>query len=273
MDKELKKAVFVTGAHTGTGYRIAEVFAEHGYDVFVTSRKGGQARAAAEKIASEKGVFARGYECNIGDEDQVKEIFSDIDSTGRFVSTIVLNAANMGFYPADPGAGQDFWMVPVGDFAAVFETNLVWNFTMIRQAALRMRENGGGAVVFISSNTAYRAIPNRAAYCASKGGINSLSRALAVDLGKYGIRSNVVLPGTIKTERWHQMGKKQIVNGELTPIGDISDFDDIANAAFFLGSDLSKNITGSELAVDGGMSVQLYPRLLNELKKKEQENV
>ena len=69
------------------------------------------------------------------------------------------------------------------------------------------------------------------------------------------------------------MGKKQIVNGELTPIGDISDFDDIANAAFFLGSDLSKNITGSELAVDGGMSVQLYPRLLNELKKKEQENV
>ena len=273
MNETIKKAVFVTGAHTGTGYRIAEVFAEHGYDVFVTSRKGEQARAAAEKISADHGVYARGYECAPGSEEQVKEIFADIDSTGRTVSTIVLNAANMGFYPADPGAGQDFFAVPLADFAAVFETNLVWNFTMIRQAALRMKEHGGGAVVFISSNTAYRAIPNRAAYCASKGGINSLSRALAVDLGKFGIRSNVVLPGTIKTERWHQMGKKQIVNGQLTPIGDISDFDDIANAAFFLGSDLSKNITGSELCVDGGMSVQLYPQLLNELKKKEQDNV
>ena len=134
-----------------------------------------------------------------------------------------------------------------------------------------MRENGGGSVVFISSNTAYRAIPNRAAYSASKGGINSLSKALAVDLGQYGIRCNVVLPGTIKTERWVQMGSKQIVNGTLTPIGDISDFEDIANACYFLGSDMSKNITGTELIVDGGMSCQLYPQLLNELKRKVME--
>ena len=123
-------------------------------------------------------------------------------------------------------------------------------------------------MVFISSNTAYRAIPNRAAYSASKGGINSFSKALAVDLGPYGIRCNVVLPGTIKTERWVQMGSKQIVNGTLTLIGDISDFEDIANAAFFFGSDASKNVTGAELILDGGMSCQLYPQLLNDLKRK-----
>ena len=64
------------------------------------------------------------------------------------------------------------------------------------------------------------------------------------------------------------MGSKQIVNGTLTPIGDISDFKDIANAAWFLGSDESKNITGTEIIVDGGMSAQLYPQLLNELKCK-----
>jgi 3-oxoacyl-[acyl-carrier protein] reductase len=143
---------------------------------------------------------------------------------------------------------------------------------IIRQAAIRMREHGKGAVVFISSNTAYRAIPNRAAYSASKGGINSLAKALAVDLGQYGIRCNVVLPGTIKTQRWVQMGSKQIVNGTLTPIGDISDYEDIANAAFFLGTDMAKNITGTELMVDGGMSCQLYPQVLNELKRKEMEN-
>ena len=123
-------------------------------------------------------------------------------------------------------------------------------------------------MVFISSNTAYRAIPNRAAYSASKGGINSFSKALAVDLGPYGIRCNVVLPGTIKTERWVQMGSEQIVNGTLTPIGDISDFEDIANAAFFFGSDASKNVTGAELILDSGMSCQLYPQLLNDLKRK-----
>ena len=174
---------------------------------------------------------------------------------------------NMGF-GNNPAKGLDFFSQSVEEFQEVFETNLVWNFTIVRQAAIRMKEQGRGAVVFISSNTAYRAIPNRMAYCASKGGINSLSKAMAVDLGKYGIRSNVVLPGTIKTARWVQMGNKQIVNGELTPIGDISDFEDIANAAWFLGTDLSKNITGTELTVDGGMTSQLYPQVLNDLKRR-----
>ena len=95
-----------------------------------------------------------------------------------------------------------------------------------------------------------------------------MSKALAVDLGPYGIRSNVVLPGTIKTARWVEMGDKQIVNGSLTPIGDISDFEDIANAAWFLGSDESKNVTGAEIIVDGGMSAQLYPQILADLKRK-----
>ena len=268
----MNKAVLITGAQSGTGYGIAEVYAKNGWDVFITSRTGEKAAASAQKLADAYGIFARGYACDIGNEQQVADIFRDIDATGRFVRTVVLNAANMGFYPQDPGAGQDFWTVPVEDFRAVFETNLVWNFTIIRQAALRMREYGGGAVVFISSNTAYRAIPNRAAYSASKGGINALARALAVDLGPYGIRCNVILPGTIKTERWKAMGTKQIVNGTLTPIGDISDYEDIANAAWFLGTDMSKNITGTELTVDGGMTCQLYPKVLNELKRKEMES-
>ena len=264
-------AVFITGAQTGTGYGIAELFAKNGWDVFITSRRGAEAEASAKKLAETYGVFAKGYECNIRNEQQIIDIFNDIDKTGRFVETVVLNAANMGFYPKDPAAGQDFWTVPVEDFQLVFETNLVWNFMIIRQAAMRMREKGKGSVVFVSSNTAYRAIPNRAAYSASKGGINSLTKALAVDLGPYGIRCNVVLPGTIKTARWTEMGSKQIVNGSLTPIGDISDFDDIANAVWFFGTDMSKNVTGTELVVDGGMTCQLYPQVLNELKRKAME--
>ena len=267
----MNKAVFITGAQYGTGYGIAEHFAKQGWDVFITSRRGAEAEAAAARLSAEYGVFAKGYECNIRNEQQVIDIFNDIDQTGRFVETVILNAANMGF-GSDPAKGQDFFTVPVEEFAEVFETNLVWNFTIIRQAALRMREQHRGSIVFLSSNTAYRAIPNRAAYSASKGGINAFAKALAVDLGPFGIRCNVVLPGTIKTERWVQMGSKQIVNGTLTPIGDISDFEDVANACWFFGTDMSKNITGTELIVDGGMSCQLYPQLLNELKRKTMEN-
>lgn len=268
----MKKAMLVTGGTVGSGLATAERFAKEGYDIYITSRNRERAQEAADGVAERYGVFAKGYGLDIRDEQAIIDMFKDIDEQGRIVETVVLNAADMGF-GTDPVKGMDFFTVPVEEFQRVFETNLVWNFMIIRQAAIRMKEQRKGAIVFISSNTAYRAIPNRSAYCASKGGMNSMSKAFAIDLGPYGIRSNVVLPGTIKTQRWVEMGSKQIVNGSLTPIGDISDFEDIANAAWYLGSDESKNVTGTEIIVDGGMSCQLYPQLLNELKRKAMENL
>ncbi len=267
----MKKCVFVTGGTVGTGFTTAEKFAQAGYGVFIASRSAERAQEAAKKLGDKYGVPAKGYGLGIRDEEAVKAVFADIDAQECFVETVVLNAANMGF-GNNPAKGLDFFTQTVEEFQEVFETNLVWNFMIVRQAAVRMKAQGKGAIVFIGSNTAYRAIPNRMAYCASKGGINSLSKAIAVDLGQYGIRSNVVLPGTIKTERWVNMGNTRIVDGGFTPIGDISDFEDIANAAFYLGTDLAKNVTGTELIVDGGMSCQLYPQLLNVLKKEKLEN-
>lgn len=261
----MKKTVFVTGGTVGSGFAIAERFAKEGYNVVITSRNGERAEEAAKKISEKYSVSSVGYALDIRDEQRVKDIFSDIDKRDMFVETVCLNSADMGF-GSDPAKGMPFFECSIEEFQRVFETNLVWNFMIIRQAAIRMKEHKKGAVVFISSNTAYRAIPNRIAYSSSKGGINAMSRALAVDLGPYGIRSNVVLPGTIKTERWVKMQDKRIVDGTLTPIGDISDFEDIANAAWYLGSDESKNVTGTEITVDGGMTCQLYPQLLNKLK-------
>ena len=266
----MKKAMLVTGGTIGTGLACAERFAREGYDIYITSRSADRAEEAANAVAAQYGVFAKGYGLDIRDEQAIITMFNEIDEQERIVETVVLNAADLGF-GTDPAKGMDFFAVPVEEFQRVFETNLVWNFMIVRQAALRMKEQHKGAIVFIGSNTAYRAIPNRSAYCASKGGINAMSKAFAIDLGPYGIRSNVVLPGTIKTQRWVEMGSKQIVNGSLTPIGDISDFEDIANAAWYLGSDASKNVTGTEILVDGGMSCQLYPQLLNELKRKVME--
>ena len=261
----MKKAVFVTGGHRGTGYAIAEVFARNGMNVFIGARDEKAAVAAAQELSCKYGIYSKGYACNLLNEEQINQIFNDIDTSEYFVKTLILNAADMAL-GSDPSKGLDLWTLPLKDFSRVIETNIAGNFAIARRAAVNMREHHHGAIVFISSNTVYRANQNREAYIASKGGINALSKCLAVDLGPYGIRSNVILPGTIKTERWLNMGKKQIVNGEMTPIGDISDFDDIANAAWYLGTDLSKNVTGAEIIIDGGMSCQLYPPILNELK-------
>ncbi len=263
----MDRALFVTGGTVGSGLAVAERFAKEGYSVVITSRSAERAEEAAADVSRRYGVRAFGYALDIRNEQRVKDIFADIDKNGLFVETLCLNSADMGF-GSDPAKGMPLFECDIEEFQRVFETNLVWNFMIIRQAALRMKERGKGAIVFVSSNTAYRAIPNRVAYSTSKGGINAMSRALAVDLGVYGIRSNVVLPGTIKTERWVEMGDKRIVDGSLTPLGDISDFEDIANAVWYLGSDESKNVTGTEITVDGGMSCQLYPQLLNTLKAK-----
>jgi Dehydrogenases with different specificities (related to short-chain alcohol dehydrogenases) len=250
----MNKSVFVTGACSGTGYAIAERFAKEGYDIFITSREPNNAQIAAEKLAKQYGVFTKGYELASGNEEKVIEVFEDIKKTGHLLDTCVFNAANLGI-------GMDFFKVPLKEFMEVFETNLGWNFTMARQAALQMKEKHSGAIVFITSNTAYRAIPNRSAYCASKGGMISLSKALAIDLGQYGIRVNCVVPGMIKTIRWQNSEAIRSTLSNYTPIGDIAEFEDIANGAWYLGSDQSRNTTGAEIIIDGGNCAQLYPQV------------
>ena len=80
----MNKAVFITGAQSGTGYAIAETFAKNGWDVFITSRNGEEATESAAKLAADYGIFAKGYECNIRNEQQVIDIFDDIDNDNDF---------------------------------------------------------------------------------------------------------------------------------------------------------------------------------------------
>ena len=84
----MSKAVFITGAHCNTGYGIAEVFAKNGWDVFVTSRRGEEAEKAAKSLTEKYGVFAKGYECNIRNEQQIIDIFNDIDLIEYHVDSI-----------------------------------------------------------------------------------------------------------------------------------------------------------------------------------------
>jgi NAD(P)-dependent dehydrogenase (short-subunit alcohol dehydrogenase family) len=149
----------------------------------------------------------------------------------------------------------------------VLNTNVVWNYCLAEQAARRMKERGGGSITFLNSNTAYRAIPDRVAYVTSKGGQLGLMRALALDLGKYGIRVNAVLPGMIKTDRWEKNPDfYKNVPSRFTPLGDVAVGEDIADAVFYFAVS-ARNTTGAELVVDGGMLAQLTPNIERELWK------
>ena len=253
------KTVLITGACINTGVAIVEKFASEGYNVVFTGRN-------IEKVEiKEKAYRAKfpnakiiGYAIDsmrdgiTVDETSVVEMFTDIDKQGLFVETLVLNAA-------DQGIGQKMLESPLSDFIRVINTNVVWNYCICEQAARRMKENGGGNIVFVNSNTAYRAIPDRVAYIASKGGQLGMMRAMALDLGKYNIRVNAVLPGMIKTDRWEKNPEfYQNVPSRFTPIGDVAVGEDVADAVFYFAAH-ARNTTGAELVVDGGNNIQLYP--------------
>ncbi len=255
----MNKTVLITGACINTGVAIVEKFAAEGYDVVFTGRspeKVAEAETAYRKNFPDVKILGYAIDSLINpttvDENGVLELFADLDQKGIFVETLVLNAA-------DQGLGMKIFESPLTDMMRVINTNVVWNYCLCEQAALRMKAQGGGNIVFVNSNTAYRAIPDRVAYVASKGGQLGLMRALTLDLGKYNIRVNAVLPGMIKTDRWEKNPDfYNTVPSRYTPIGDVAVGADIADAVYYFAAH-ARNTTGAELVVDGGNTVQLYP--------------
>ncbi|MBQ7363255.1 MAG: SDR family oxidoreductase [Clostridia bacterium] len=253
------RVALVTGACINTGVDIVEKFASEGYTVIFTGRRL-RAVEEAKRRYEEKfpDVTFIGYALDsllpdgTVDEGAIVDMFSNIDARGLTVDTLVLNAA-------DQGLGMTFFGNSLSDFMNVINTNVAWNFALVQHAAMRMRDTGGGSITFINSNTAYRAIPDRVAYVASKGGQLGLMRALALDLGKYNIRVNAVLPGMIKTDRWVKNPDfYKTVPSRYTPLGDVAVGADVADAVWYFAA-CARNTTGAELVVDGGNTVQLYP--------------
>lgn len=255
----MKKYALITGACINTGVAIVERFASEGWNVVFTGRNKEKVHAA-EKDYREKypDVDIIGYHIDslinetTVDEKSVESLFEMLDEKEIFVETLVLNAA-------DQGLNMEIFENPLTDFMRVINTNMVWNYCLSEYAAKRMKENGGGNIVFVNSNTAYRAIPNRIAYSASKGGQLGMMRAMALDLGKYNIRVNAVLPGMIKTDRWDKNPEfYENVPSRFTPLQDVAVGEDVADAVWYFAA-YARNTTGAELVVDGGNTIQLYP--------------
>ena len=250
------KVVLVTGGNRNTGLDIVEKVVREGARVFMCgSSEASTARGAEElKARGLNGITSQ--MCNIADLDQVTALFDTIEREAGRLDILVNNAANQGL-----GHGGPLEMDPA-KFHEVFNVNVIGGFQVTQMACNRffMKQESRGAVVFLSSNTAMRAIRNRTAYCASKGAINSMVRALALDLAPLGIRVNCCAPGYIYTERWGTLDPAKAARRRLNcPLRKEASGMDIANVVAFLASEDSANMTGEIVTCDAGCSCQHMP--------------
>lgn len=234
----------VTGAAQGIGYACAEALAETGTRMILTDINGPGAQEAADKL----GGGAVAITCDMGDPAQIEAMFDQAEAEVGAVSILVNNAG-----VALPG---DFLETSVEQFQTVLDVNLTGTFVALQRAAKTMVAEGiEGAVVNMSSINALVAIPQIAAYCASKGGVMQLTKAAALALAPHNIRVNAVGPGSIDTEMMASVNANAEAMKTVmsrTPLKRVGTPREIADVVAFLASDKASYITGETIYVDGG---------------------
>jgi NAD(P)-dependent dehydrogenase (short-subunit alcohol dehydrogenase family) len=240
------KVVVVTGAGGGIGRAIAQRFAEAGSSVVVNDIDGVTAERVAQDIVSSGGT-AIAAAADVSDSEQVATIFDRTLEAYGAVDVLVNNAGLVSpmlhFFDAD----EAWWR-------RIIDVNLTGHFLCCQRAARIMAAKAGGSIINMSSGGATRAHRSFTAYDASKGGIEALTRAMALDLGPYNIRVNALMPGSIDTSGLAP--EDRVLRGENIPAGRIGEPFDMTGPALFLASDDAAYVTGDVLRVDGGMLAQ-----------------
>ena len=247
------KIILVTGAGQNTGLGIAGRFAAEGATVFLNDRTSQSVNCALATLRRRGYKRLVGVPGDISVPAEVEAMFRQIATRAKRLDVLVNNAAHLG-------VGPEFLETKLAFFEAVVRVNLAGTFHVSQQAARMMKPRGQGAIVNLGSNVSTRAIHKRCAYLASKGGIDALTLAMAVDLAPHGIRVNTVAPGYIHSDRWATLARAQVRRRRANvPLGREATAEDIAQAVLFLASDQAANITGARLVVDGGCSAQHMP--------------
>jgi glucose 1-dehydrogenase len=248
------KTAIVTGAARGIGLAIAKRFIEEGANV-VLSDIDELAGSASAKHLGAKAAFVR---CDVGNSNEVQNLVEAAVKNFGGIDILVNNAGIV--------SGADFLELKESEFDRVVRVNLKGSFLAAQAAAKKMvaQVKAGkkpGSIINMSSVNATVAIPNHTAYCASKGGIQQLTRSMALALAPYGIRVNAIGPGSIMTEMLSGVAKDQDAKRGLlarTPLGRIGEPEEVAAVAAFLASDDASYITGETIHPDGGRLVLNY---------------
>ncbi len=240
------KNALVTGASKGIGRAIATHYAQHGANVAFTYLSSVEKGQALETELAALGVKAKGYRSDASDFNAAQELVDNIVTDFGSIDIIVNNA----------GITKDGLLMRMTEdqWDDVINVNLKSVFNVVKAAIKPMMKARKGSIVNISSIVGVRGNAGQANYSASKAGIIGFSKSVALELGSRNIRSNVIAPGFIETEMTAVLDEKLIEEWKQgIPLKRIGQGEDIANAAVFLGSDMSSYITGQTLIVDGGM--------------------
>lgn len=247
------KTVFITGATENTGFATAKMFAKNGYNVIISSRNLKRAEQAAEKIESEYRVKSKGYSMDMESVESIRDTFKKIEEDFKTIDTFVANSANLGVDVGLLGTDEQA-------FDGIFNVNAKGTFFCCQEAAEIMRKNGGGSIVTIGSVQAMGAVRGRTVYSMTKAAISAMVKNLAYELGEYNIRANNLVAGAIHSSRWDVLTEdEKKARRARYPIGRESTEEEIANAVFFLGSELSSSMTGTDMVVDSGITSCLLP--------------
>jgi glucose 1-dehydrogenase len=244
------KVAIVTGGAKGIGLAIARRFASEGARVVIADVNEEAGSRAVEEIGA-LGA-ARFVRCDVGDRADVENLVASTVQTWGAVDVLANNA---GIVHA-----ADFLDVSEADFDRVLRVNLKGAFLVGQAAARQMVKQIGqggapGAIVNMSSVNAVFAIANQVPYSVSKGGINQLTKVMALALAPHGIRVNAIGPGSIMTDMLASVNSNPEAKHRLlsrTPLGRIGDPSEIAAIAAFLASDDASYITGQTIYADGG---------------------
>ncbi|KAK0555049.1 peroxisomal 2 4-dienoyl-CoA reductase sps19 [Tilletia horrida] len=241
------KVLFCTGGGSGICYKIVERMMKHGANAAIVGRKADRLNAAAQEL--EKTVPGQKCIATPGDvrkvEDLVAAVKKTVETFGK-IDFVIAGAAGNFLAPIEG--------ISSNGFRTVQEIDLVGTYNTIK-ATMDELKKSHGAYIHISATLHYYGLAWQAPASAAKAGIDSLSATAAIELGPWGIRSNVIAPGPIAgtegMERLTPKGAQDAIAGQI-PMQRMGQKDDIANAALFLFSPAASYITGTKVVVDGG---------------------
>ena len=240
------KVCVVTGGGRGIGRGMAEGLARHGATVVLS----GRTQATLEEAAAAIGDRASVQTCDVSNETDVVALRDAVLAKHGKIDVLVNNAGVDPIFKVIERTSLDEWL-------HIVTVNLTGTFLCCKYLGGTIQ--AGGSVINISSVAGHGGLPRSVPYCASKGGVEMMTKALAVDWAKRGVRVNTLAPGWVDTDLTHELlghdvhGKRML---DRTPMGRFAVPNDMAGGVVFLASDASAFMTGQSLVIDGGWTAE-----------------